>query len=556
MKKIQGRKRLGDLLVESGVITEEQLNYSLENKKRNEKIGDFFIQQGYLTEQQLIEVLEFQLGIPHINLNQYTIDPELLHLVPVELAKRASLMPIKRERNKLFIAMADPMDYFAIEEVRMATGCQIETSIAAKDDLYRTITKYYDLQESMDAAITDLGMSPDEAQNEIEDEDSPIVRLVNQIIANGVAQKASDIHFDPQETEFKVRYRVDGVLRTERSLPKHMQNVVTARIKIMGNLNITENRIPQDGRIKLTVNFKAIDLRLSTLPTIYGEKIVMRILDLGSSASDVAQLGFTRSNEIMFQQLINKPNGIMLITGPTGSGKSSTLYAGLSELNNDGINIVTVEDPVEYQLAGINQIQVKEEVGLTFAMGLRSILRQDPDIVMIGEIRDLETAQIAIRASLTGHLVLSTLHTNSAVESISRLQDMGIESFLITSSLIGVMAQRLVRRICRDCKESYEISEREREILADNKLSHITHLQRGKGCPACNGTGYRGRLAIHEILPIDREVKELILNRNGDEAIKDYMRRHELNFLLQDGLIKVSQGITTMEEVLRVANIE
>lgn len=556
MKKIQGRKRLGDLLVESGVITEEQLNYSLENKKRNEKIGDFFIQQGYLTEQQLIEVLEFQLGIPHINLNQYTIDPELLHLVPVELAKRANLMPIKRERNKLFIAMADPMDYFAIEEVRMATGCQIETSIAAKDDLYRTITKYYDLQESMDAAITDLGMSPEEAQNEIEDEDSPIVRLVNQIIANGVAQKASDIHFDPQETEFKVRYRVDGVLRTERSLPKHMQNVVTARIKIMGNLNITENRIPQDGRIKLTVNFKAIDLRLSTLPTIYGEKIVMRILDLGSSASDVAQLGFTRSNEIMFQQLINKPNGIMLITGPTGSGKSSTLYAGLSELNNDGINIVTVEDPVEYQLAGINQIQVKEEVGLTFATGLRSILRQDPDIVMIGEIRDLETAQIAIRASLTGHLVLSTLHTNSAVESISRLQDMGIESFLITSSLIGVMAQRLVRRICRDCKESYEISEREREILADNKLSHITHLQRGKGCPACNGTGYRGRLAIHEILPIDREVKELILNRSGDEAIKDYMRRHELNFLLQDGLIKVSQGITTMEEVLRVANIE
>lgn len=551
-----GRKRLGDLLVEAHVITDEQLQYALQNKQRSEKLGDFLIQQNYLTEQQLIEVLEFQLGIPHINLNQYQIDTDLLNLVPVELAKRANLIPVRKDKNKLFIAMADPMDYFAIEEVRMATGCQIETSIAAKDDLYRTITKYYDLQESMDAAISDLGLEKDDAKTEIEDEDSPIVRLVNQIIANGVAQRASDIHFDPQEVELKVRYRVDGVLRTERSLPKHMQNVVLARIKIMGNLNITENRIPQDGRIKTTVNFKPIDLRLSTLPTVYGEKVVMRILDLNNAANDISHLGFSEKNEALFRTMMAQPNGIVLITGPTGSGKSSTLYAGLSDLNDDGVNIITVEDPVEYQLAGVNQIQVKEEVGLTFAAGLRSILRQDPDIIMIGEIRDLETAQIAVRASLTGHLVLSTLHTNSAVESLSRLQDMGIEPFLLTSSLVGVMAQRLVRRICRDCKESYTASEHEQNVFARYGFNDITTIYRGRGCAACNHTGYRGRAAIHEILPVNRPIKELILQQAGDEAIKDYMRQQNHLLLVEDGLAKVLAGTTTTEEVLRVANAD
>lgn len=553
--KVAARKRLGDLLLEAGVITEQQLTHALENKSRDEKLGDFFIKENVLTEQQLIEVLEFQLGIPHISLNQYSIDPELLHLVPAELAKRANIMPIRRERNKLFIAMADPMDYFAIEEVRMATGCQIETSIAAKDDLYRTITKYYDLQESMEAALSDISVGTADVQQEITDEDSPIVRLVNQIIANGVAQRASDIHFDPQETEFKVRYRVDGVLRTERSLPKHMQNMMTARVKIMGNLNITENRIPQDGRIKANVNFKPVDIRLSTLPTVYGEKIVMRILDLSNAATDITQIGFTEKNEELFRQMIARPNGIVLITGPTGSGKSSTLYAALSNLNEEGVNIITVEDPVEYQLNGINQIQVKEEVGLTFAAGLRSILRQDPDIVMIGEIRDLETAQIAVRASLTGHLVLSTLHTNSAVESISRLEDMGIEPFLISSSLIGVMAQRLVRRVCRDCGETIVASDREKEIFAANGFT-VETVRKGRGCPSCNGTGYRGRLAIHEILPIDRQLKDLILSRASGTVIRDYMKQEGFHTLLQDGLQKVIDGVTTTEEVLRVATTE
>jgi type IV pilus assembly protein PilB len=555
--KFQTRKRLGDLLVESGVITPEQLDYALATKTRDEKLGDFLIKENFLTEQQLIEVLEFQLGIPHINLNQYTIDQDVLNLVPAELVKRTNIMPVRREKNKLFIAMADPMDYFAIEEVRMATGCQIETSIAAKDDLFRTITKYYDLQVSMDEALSDLGIkNTDTLQTqEIIDEESPIVRLVNQIIANGVAQRASDIHFDPHETEFKVRYRVDGVLRTERSLPKHMQSVITARVKIMGNLNITESRIPQDGRIKTTVNFKPVDIRLSTLPTVFGEKIVMRILDLSNAANDIDKLGFTQRNEALFRKMIERPNGIVLITGPTGSGKSSTLYAALSNLNDEEVNIITVEDPVEYQLEGINQIQVKEEVGLTFAAGLRSILRQDPDIVMIGEIRDLETASIATRASLTGHLVLSTLHTNSAVESISRMQDMGIEPFLLSSSLVGIVAQRLVRRVCRDCAQEIPANQREKEIFAEAGLT-VETVQRGRGCASCGNTGYRGRLAVHEILPIDRQIKDFILARTNSNIIRDYMKESGYNSLLEDGLLKVLDGVTTTEEVLRVATAE
>ncbi|QGM29739.1 type II secretion system protein GspE [Bacillus sp. N3536] len=553
--KMNARKRLGDLLVESNVISNQQLEYALTHKSREEKLGDFLIKENLLTEQQLIEVLEFQLGIPHVNLNQYSIEPELIQLVPKELAKRTYIMPLKKDRNKLLIAMADPMDYFAIEEVRMATGCQIETSIAAKDDIYRTITKYYDLQESMDQALID--MSPKEIENDtqITDEDSPIVRLVNQIVANGVAQRASDIHFDPQENDLRVRYRVDGMLKSERSLPKYMQNVVLARIKIMGNLNITENRIPQDGRIKLTVNMKAIDIRLATLPTIYGEKVVMRILDLSSALNSLGKLGFNDRNLTAFSKMIERPNGIVLLTGPTGSGKSSTLYAALNQLNDENVNIITVEDPVEYQLDGINQIQVREEVGLTFAVGLRSILRQDPDIVMVGEIRDLETAQIAVRASLTGHLVLSTLHTNSAVESVSRLKDMGVEPFLLSSSLVGIVAQRLVRKICRDCGEMKAPNEREKEIFAERGIQ-IEQIRKGRGCPACNQTGYRGRLAIHEVLVVDEFVKDLILTSKSPSLIKEHMKKTGFSSLLEDGLLKVKAGLTTTEEVLRVATVD
>ncbi|MBK3493446.1 Flp pilus assembly complex ATPase component TadA [Viridibacillus sp. YIM B01967] len=546
------RKRLGDLLVEANAITQEQLDYALQNRNANERLGDFLIRENLLTEQLLIEVLEFQLGVPHISISQYAIELELIQLVPKELAKRSLLMPLTREKNKLLIAMADPMDYFAIEEVRMVTGCQIETSIATKDDLYRSISKYYDLQETMDAALNDFIPLEKDEETEILDDDSPIVKLVNQIISSAVVQRASDIHFDPHETELCIRLRIDGVLKTERSLPKHMQNMIIARIKIMGNLNITENRLPQDGRIKANINLHPVDIRLSTLPTIYGEKVVMRVLDLNNSHGDINKLGFSANNLVNFNGMISKPNGIVLITGPTGSGKSSTLSATLHHLNGEDVNVITVEDPVEYQMDGVNQIQVREEIGLTFATGLRSILRQDPDIVMIGEIRDLETAQIATRASLTGHLVLSTLHTNSAVESISRLFDMGIEPFLISSSVVGIVAQRLVRRVCRDCGEYHNLSMQELDIFAKHSI-RVEKVKRGIGCPSCSNTGYRGRLAIHELLVVDDHVKELILNKASIVELKKHMYTQGYRTLLEDGLLKVAEGITTTEEILRVA---
>lgn len=549
------RKRIGDLLVDAGIITEVQLLKSLADKRAEEKIGDYLIRENLLTEQQMIEVLEFQLGIPHVHLSQIPIEPEVLKLIPEELAKRAHVMPISRERNKLYVAMADPMDYFAIEEIRLTTGYHVEPRISSKTDIYRTITKYYDLQQSMEDAMSDVTLQEVANDAELNDEESPIVRLVNQIIANGVAQNASDIHFDPQENELRIRYRVDGVLRTERAIPKHMQNVIIARVKILGNLNITENRVPQDGRIKTIINFRAIDIRLSSLPTVYGEKLVMRILDMGNALNSIDKLNFSEPNLALFQKMITTPNGIVLVTGPTGSGKSSTLYAALSTLNTEGVNIITVEDPVEYQMEGVNQIQVRDEVGLTFASGLRSILRQDPDIVMIGEIRDLETAQIAVRASLTGHLVLSTLHTNSAVESIARLNDMGVEPFLLSSSLVGIVAQRLVRKICRDCGHTYTPDDATLTIFRQYGIE-VTQLRKGAGCPSCNGTGFKGRIAIHEVLPINREIKNIMMTSMNSNDIKQQMKTDGIQTMMEDGLLKVERGITTLEEILRVTTVE
>ncbi|WP_077706100.1 GspE/PulE family protein [Virgibacillus dokdonensis] len=549
------RQRLGDLLVTSNLITEEQLMQALANKNADEKLGDALLREGDITEQQLIEVLEFQLGIPHINLSQFAMEQEAVQLVPRELARRHIVMPIRTEDHKLYVAMADPMDYFAMEELRMATGYQITPAIATKDDIFQSITKYYDLQESLADVMDDMGEEEQIDDAGIADEDSPIVRLVNQIIANGVGQRASDIHFDPQETELRIRYRIDGVLRTERSLPKHMQNVITARVKIMSHLNITEQRLPQDGRMKLTIDFKSVDIRVSTLPSMYGEKVVMRILDRSHAFDDLHKLGFAQVNLQSFKQVIERPNGIVLITGPTGAGKSSTLYAALHHLNKDEVNIITIEDPVEYHLDGVNQVQVKEQIGMTFAQGLRSILRQDPDIVMVGEIRDLETAEIAIRASLTGHLVLSTLHTNSAIAALTRLMDMGIESFLISSSLSGVVGQRLVRKVCRDCQVEEQPTERERAIFKQRHLP-ISTVVRGRGCASCGMTGYRGRIAIHEVVVIDDKLRTYMMNSESATIIRKHLESIGMSFLLDDGLKKVSQGLTTTEEVLRVTAIE
>ncbi|XXM72271.1 GspE/PulE family protein [Lysinibacillus sphaericus] len=548
----QERKRLGDLLVEAGLLTEDKLQQALKEKSKEQKLGDAILQRGYITEQQLIEVLEFQLGIPHVSLFRYPFDQNLFHLIPKDTAKRNLIIPLKKEGDKLFVAMADPMDFYVIEDLRLSTGFFIETAIATKDDILRSINKFYDMDESFEE-LKGLGNEPEGGQDEtIMDQDSPIARLVNQILSNAMTQKASDIHIDPQETRVLIRYRVDGILRTERAIPKHMQSMLSARIKIMAQLDITEHRVPQDGRIKTNIDFRPIDLRVSTLPTIYGEKMVLRILDLGSSLNDLTQLGFNSLNMKRFQSLIDRPTGIVLITGPTGSGKSSTLYAALNKLNSEEVNIITVEDPVEYQLEGINQIQVNSNVGLTFATGLRSILRQDPNIIMVGEIRDKETVEVAIRASLTGHLVLSTIHTNDSLTTVTRLIDMGVEPFLVATSLSGIVAQRLVRKVCRDCAVEETPTRREFDIFKRRGLT-VEKINRGKGCAACNMTGYKGRLAIHEVLVINEEMKKIIMNNEPLSTLREAAHRSKTIFLLDDGLLKVKQGITTTEEILRVA---
>lgn len=549
------RKRLGDLLLESGLITDEQLKLALAEKRKGQRLGDALLERGYITEQQLIEVLEFQLGIPHVSLYRFPFDQNLIKLVPKEIAKRNLLIPIKVEGEKLFVAMADPMDFYVIDDLRLATGFQIETAIASKDDILRVINKYYETDDGMLDIMNQLTVQEDVQEEKITSDDSPIVRLVNQILQNAVQQKASDIHIDPQETKVLIRFRVDGILKNERTFPKHMQSVLIARLKIMANLDITEHRVPQDGRIKMHVEFHPIDLRVSTLPTIYGEKIVMRILDLGSTLNDLNKLGFNNLNLKRFKELIESPTGIMLITGPTGSGKSSTLYAALNHLNSEEVNIITIEDPVEYQLEGINQIQVNSNVGMTFAKGLRSILRQDPNIIMVGEIRDRETADVAVRASLTGHLVLSTLHTNDSLGTITRLIDMGVDPFLVASSLTGVVAQRLVRKVCRDCADEQTPTKREIEIFAKRRLS-INRIVRGKGCGTCNMTGYKGRIAIHELLVLNDEMKRVIMNNEPFSKLRELAIKNKTIFLIDDGLLKVKQGFTTTEEILRVAVTE
>ncbi|UKS64207.1 GspE/PulE family protein [Rossellomorea marisflavi] len=547
------RKRLGDLLVEAGIISEEQLQETLADKVKGQKTGDALLQKGFITEQQLIEVLEFQLGIPHVSLYRYPFEANLFHLIPKETAKRTLMIPLKTEGDRLFVAMNDPLDFYAIEDLRLATGFKIEPAIATKDDILKVINKYYDLEEGFEELFREEQVQVDEPS--VTDAESPIVRLVNQILSNAVTQKASDIHIDPQETKVAIRFRVDGILRTERNLPKHMQSMLLARLKIMANLDITEFRVPQDGRMKANVDVHPIDLRVSTLPTVYGEKIVLRLLDLGSQLNDLQKLGFNKVNHQRFMNLIKQPTGIVLITGPTGSGKSSTLYAALNHLNSEEVNIITVEDPVEYQLEGINQISVNHQVGLTFAKGLRAILRQDPNVIMVGEIRDKETVEVSIRASLTGHLVLSTLHTNDSISTITRLLDMGVEPFLVASSLSGVVAQRLIRRVCRDCKEVVPATAREIGIFAKRGMK-IETITRGTGCSSCNMTGYKGRIAIHEILMMNEEMKKVILNDEPISKLRELAVRNKTIFLVDDGLLKVKQGLTTTEEVLRVSIAE
>jgi type IV pilus assembly protein PilB len=555
MKMKTTRKRLGDLLVEAGLITAEQLQTALKEKGAKQRLGDTLLQRGYITEQQLIEVLEFQLGIPHISLFRYPFDTNLFSLIPKDAARRNLIIPLKIDGDKLFVAMADPMDFFVIDDLRLSTGFHIETAIATKDDILRAINKFYNTDEGFEELLGELPQRETGKEEDVTDQNSPIVKLVNQILTNAIAQRASDIHIDPQETKVMVRYRIDGVLRTERVLPRHMQSVLTARIKIMANMDITEHRIPQDGRIKVNLDFHPVDLRVSTLPTVFGEKIVLRLLDMGASLNDISKLGFNQFNFKRFNELIERPTGIVLITGPTGSGKSSTLYAALNKMNSEEVNIITIEDPVEYQLEGINQIQVNQNVGMTFAAGLRSILRQDPNIIMVGEIRDKETVEVAIRASLTGHLVLSTLHTNDSLGTVTRLLDMGVEPFLLASSISGIVSQRLVRKVCRDCMVTHEPSKREMEIFARRGIK-IDKVSRGRGCSSCNMTGYKGRIALHEVLVINDEMRRVIMNEESFQKLRELAIKNKTIFLIDDGMLKIKQGLTTTEEVLRVATLE
>ncbi len=545
------RKRLGDLLAESGLITQEQLQEALEEQKKNrQRLGDVLIQKGYITEQQLIEVLEFQLGIPHINLFKLPIDPAIVRLIPEALARRYQAIPVRKDGNKLLVAMVDPLDYYCLEDLRMVTGFSIQPAICTREEMGRAIARYYGLQESMENLLQEVRDEEEIVEQEIMNEDSPVVRLVNQMLQQAVQLQASDIHIDPQESRVQIRYRIDGELRTERILARSMLGMIVARIKIMADLNIAERRLPQDGRFKMQVDFKTIDLRVSTLPTIHGEKVVLRILDLHSGVKELEKLHFQESNLSLVKSMIERPYGMILVTGPTGSGKTTTLYSALFRLNRENVNIITVEDPVEYQLEGINQVQVNPATGLTFAAGLRSILRQDPNIIMVGEIRDNETAGIAVRASLTGHLVLSTIHTNDAVSTITRLKDMGIEPYLIASSLLGVISQRLVRSICSECKESYEPTEQER-IYLERRGVEIKRLYRGKGCGVCNKTGYRGRLAIHEVLAIDDELRRMISGGATQEELRQASKKKGMIPLVRDGLHKAEMGLTTLQEVIR-----
>jgi type IV pilus assembly protein PilB len=544
------RKRIGDLLIDAGLISDAQLQEALAIQKTGkEKLGDVFLNMGFITEQQLIEALEFQLGIPHVQLHRYKIDQSLLNIIPERLATMYRVLPLKKEGNKLMVAMVDPLDYFAIDDLRMSTGFVIEPAIASKDEILRAINRYYGMQESVEEIMQNLPQEF-EVDREIIDEDSPVVRMVNQIIQQAVSQRASDIHIDPQTDGIRVRYRVDGVMRMERVLPKHMQGVISARLKILSHLNIAERRIPQDGRFHMDVDLRTVDVRVSTLPTAHGEKIVMRVLDVKTAVNDLDKLGFEPENLERFHKLIRHTHGIVLITGPTGSGKTSTLYAAVNRLNTDEVNIVTIEDPIEYQVDGINQVQVSPTTGLTFANGLRAILRQDPNIIMVGEIRDGETAEIAVRAALTGHLVFSTLHTNDAVASVTRLVDMGVEPFLVASSLVGVVGQRLVRRVCHECAEPYTPRPEELRLLEVRGLP-AHGLRVGRGCASCNRTGYRGRLAIQEVFVLDDTLRRLIMDKRPDAEYRDHAIRNGMKTMFDDGLKKVASGITTFSEVFR-----
>lgn len=568
------QKPLGELLIDKQFITPKQLEKAQEKERASgESLRKILISMGFVSDNDISQAIGEQLGIKFADLKEMELDPELIKSVPDNLAQRYKVIPVGQNEDKLVLAMADPLDVVALDDIRLITGFNIEPLIATEQAIIAAIGKYYgvtDIAEAQETAkdIAVESYGPLEIEEGKEEEisvdklkelvdEAPIVRVVNLIISQAINDKASDIHIEPDAKSVRVRYRIDGVLHDVMSPPKHIQAPMVSRIKIMANMDIAERRIPQDGKIHLKHEKKEFDLRVSSLPVIYGEKIVMRILDKSSIMLGMDKLGFYSDTREKFETIVDKPYGMILVTGPTGSGKSTTLYSCLHKLNTGHNNIITIEDPVEYQLPGVNQVQVNEKAGLTFATALRCFLRQDPDIIMVGEIRDSETAKIAIEAALTGHLVLSTLHTNDAAGAVTRLIEMGVEPFLVASSVIGVLAQRLPRIICPNCKEPFipppeSVKKFGFAAHGDSKVT----FYRGAGCDNCKQTGYRGRSGVYELLVVSDKVRGLVLKKASTTEIKQAAIEEGMKTLQDDGLRKVLEGITTIEDCLRVVYVE
>ncbi|MEZ7891528.1 MAG: type IV-A pilus assembly ATPase PilB [Candidatus Wallbacteria bacterium] len=566
------RLRLGDALLQDGLVNEEQLQKALEIQKQSGKrLGQVLVEMGIVTENDIVTVLGKQLGIPYINLSNYLIDPATVRVIPENIARRHQLIPINKVGNKLTVAMVDPLNILAIDDIQFMTGLVVKPVVATSTDINEALDQAYGSEGKMDELMEDLGdIGKDVSESselgnleELDENDAPIIKLVNLVISNAVTEGVSDIHIEPFEKEMRIRYRLDGDCRVTMEPPKRAQAAITSRVKIMSQLDIAEKRLPQDGRIKIKVNNRPVDLRVSTVPVVWGEKIVMRILDQSNLKLDLTDLGFEPKSLEKFMAAISMPNGIVLVTGPTGSGKTTTLYSALHTVNQIDVNVMTAEDPVEYNLHGINQVQCRADIGLTFAAALRSFLRQDPDVIMVGEIRDFETCEIAIKASLTGHLVLSTLHTNDAPSTVGRLLNMGIEPFMVATSLILVQAQRLVKVICKDCKVEYKPKPDlikalniTPELLVKLELPHLNLknlvFYKGKGCEKCGGKGYKGRVGIYEVMSVSDTIRKMILDRASTLELKEAACAEGMLSLRESAIRKVLLGKTTVEEVFSV----
>ncbi|MCU1295710.1 MAG: type secretory pathway, ATPase PulE/Tfp pilus assembly pathway, ATPase PilB [Bryobacterales bacterium] len=551
-------KQLGDILLEGGLVSHAQLAGAMEEQQRvGRSLGRVLVDQGVLTESQLVAALAQQIGMRFVDLTDFPVDGSAVGKISDVVCRRHTALPIGYEDGKLLVAMADPANVFALDDIRSLTGLEVKAVVATRPDVVAAINKYH----RGDAELDDLTNVLD-VQDEDDDlskvkeivEDAPIVKFVNLLITQAITDRASDIHIEPTERDLRVRFRIDGVLHEVMRSPKTITSGVTSRLKIMADINIAERRIPQDGRLSVNANGKKIDLRVATLPTVWGEKIVMRVLDNTTAMLNLSDLGFSEPNYDVFSKSFVKPYGMILVTGPTGSGKSTTLYATLNIVSKPEVNVITVEDPVEYRLPGINQVQTNVKAGLTFSAALRSILRSDPDIVLLGEIRDGETAHIAVEAALTGHLVLSTLHTNDAPSAVVRLTEMGIEPFLVGSALDCVLAQRLARRLCPKCKEAYQPTP---EMLIANRFPwqdgmELPTIYRPIGCSACSKTGYKGRLALHEVMAVSEEIERATVERASSMVITKLAIEQGMITLRHDGLLKVLSGVTSIEEIFRV----